>query len=38
MCDACQFRIGAFQRVVVVDPVPYTATIDWSGWAPYRLS
>lgn len=37
MCDACQLRIGAFQRVGVVDPVPYAAAIDWSGCAPYRL-
>lgn len=37
MCDACQLRIVAFQRVGVVDPVPYAAAIDWSGCAPYRL-
>jgi 7-cyano-7-deazaguanine synthase len=36
MCDACQLRIGAFQQVGVVDPVPYAAAIDWAGCAPYR--
>jgi 7-cyano-7-deazaguanine synthase len=36
MCDACQLRIGAFQAARVVDPVPYSAAIDWSGCAPYQ--
>lgn len=34
-CDACQLRVDAFQRVGVVDPVPYVAGIDWAGCAPY---
>lgn len=35
-CDACQLRVGAFQRVGVVDPIPYAIPLDWSGCAPYR--
>lgn len=35
-CDACQLRIEAFRQVGVIDPVPYSAAIDWSGCTPYR--
>lgn len=35
-CDACQLRIGAFQRAGVVDPVAYSAAVDWAGCAAYR--
>ena len=35
-CDGCQLRIQAFQQVGVVDPVPYTITIDWSGCQAYE--
>lgn len=36
LCDACQLRVGAFQRVGVVDPVPHAVTIDWPGCTPYH--
>jgi 7-cyano-7-deazaguanine synthase len=34
-CDACQLRIKAFQKVGVIDPVPYAITVDWSLCSPY---
>lgn len=37
-CDACQLRVTAFKQIGVIDPVPYTADIDWSGCTPFRRS
>ncbi len=34
-CDACQLRIAGFRAVGVIDPVPYTGSIDWAGCKPY---
>jgi 7-cyano-7-deazaguanine synthase len=34
-CDACQLRVGAFQQVGVIDPIPYATDIDWSGCVSY---
>jgi 7-cyano-7-deazaguanine synthase len=34
-CDACQLRIKAFQEVGVIDPVPYSTSVDWSKCQPF---
>lgn len=34
-CDACQLRVSAFRQVGVIDPIPYSMTLDWSGCQPY---
>jgi 7-cyano-7-deazaguanine synthase len=34
-CDACQLRVSSFRQVGVIDPVPYSITIDWSDCRPY---
>jgi 7-cyano-7-deazaguanine synthase len=37
-CDACQLRVRAFQQVGIIDPVPYSAPIDWSGCQPLHAA